>query len=102
KKKYDEFGNMRIKSRRSFYVGMGGFIGISTSISKNMRYHVDGEKYRSTNTSDYNVNKFIYGLGGYFGYKSWNIGVNYNLNNTFKKSFADQNVLNVSLIYNSF
>lgn len=102
KKKDDEFGNMIIKSRRSFYVGMGGFIGISPTMSKNMRYHEGGEKYRSTNTSEYNINKFIYGIGGYFGYKSWNITVNYNLNNTFKKSFADQSVLNVSLVYNSF
>lgn len=99
KKKTDDFGNTIIKSRQSAYVGLGGFIGYA-SISKKLEYDKDGEKYVESTQSKYNANAFSYGVGGYFGYRSFALKATYNLNPVFKKSFANQNILNVSLIFN--
>ena len=99
KRKTDEFGNTLVKSRQSMYVGLGGFIGWAT-LSKNLQYEIDGEKYNESTQSRYNSNAFTYGVGGYVGYRGVNLKATYNLNSVFKKSFADQNVLNVSLIFN--
>ena len=98
KNKYDEFGNTIVKSRQSFYVGAGGFLGY-TAMSRNLVYEQNGEKYRQNTTSKFNRNPFIYGVGGYVGYDNMSIRLTYNINNVFKKSFADQNILNVSFVY---
>lgn len=100
KKKYDEFGNAIIKSRQSLYVGLGGYIGLNTNLTNSMRYKLNNEEYNTSIVSSYNAEKFTYGVGAYVGYKEVNLRVTYNLNNVFKKSFADQNILNVSLILN--
>lgn len=99
KRKADEFGNTIVKSRQSFFVGAGGFIGY-TGITKALQYEKNGELYTESTQGKYNVNNFTYGIGGYFGYKFVNIEVSYNLNQVFKKSFANQNTLNVSLVFN--
>ncbi|HLW42447.1 MAG TPA: hypothetical protein VKY82_08785 [Flavobacterium sp.] len=98
KKKHDEFGNPIIKSHQSFYVGIGGYIGIAPNTSKTLTYIKDGEKYRESTWSRFNSERFMYGVGAYVGYKAFSIRASYNLNNTFKKSFADQNMFNVSLV----
>lgn len=100
KKKYDEFGNAIIKSRQSLYVGLGGYIGLNTNLTNSMRYKLNNEEYKASIVSRYNSEKFTYGLGAYIGYKEVNLRVTYNLNNVFKRSFADHNILNVSLILN--
>jgi len=99
KRKTDEFGNTLVKSRQSIYAGLGGFIGWAT-LTKNLQYEIDGEKYKESTQSRYNSNAFTYGVGGYVGYRGVNLKATYNLNQVFKKSFADQNVLTVSLIFN--
>src|SRR5690606_16685523 len=98
KKKHDEFGNPIIKSHQSFYVGIGGYIGIAPNTSKTLTYIKDGEKYRESTWSRFNSERFMYGVGAYVGYKAFSIRASYNLNNNFKKSFADQNMFNVSLV----
>ena len=98
KRKQDAFGNPIIKSRQSFYVGAGGFIGLNT-MSRNLVYKKDGEKYRETTNAKFNSNRFIYGVGAYVGYEDMSVRFTYNLNNVFKKSFADQNIFNVSLVF---
>lgn len=98
KHKVDEFGNKIIKSRRSFFVGAGGFIGFN-GISRNIVYEQNGDKYRESTQAKFNSNRFIYGVGAYIGYKDISIKAEYNLNKVFKNSFADQNVLNVSVVF---
>src|SRR5690554_6754203 len=56
KRRYDEFGNPIIKSRQSFYIGAGGFIGLN-SISRNLVYEQNGEKYREQTGAKFNSNK---------------------------------------------
>lgn len=101
KRKYDEFGNKIIKSRRSFYVGVGGYIGYS-QLSRQLEYELDGEKYRQTTAAKFNSNRFIYGVGAYVGYQNFSLRTTYNLNSVFKRSFADQNIFNVSLVLELF
>ncbi|WLD24766.1 hypothetical protein NU10_05095 [Flavobacterium dauae] len=101
KRKYDEFGNTIIKSRQSFYAGIGGFIGYS-QLSRQLEYEVDGEKYRQTTASKFNSNQFIYGVGAYVGYQNFSLRTTYNLNTVFKRSFADQNIFNISLVLELF
>lgn len=101
KRKYDEFGNLIIKSRQSFYAGLGGFLGYS-QLSRQLEYEVDGEKYRQTTAATFNSNQFIYGVGAYVGYHNFSLRATYNLNTVFKRSFADQNIFNVSLVIELF
>ena len=97
KKKFDEFGNQIIKSRQSFYVGLGGFIGVN-GINRVLKYEHEGEKYRESTQAKFNSNGFVYGAGFYFGYENVSIRATYNLNQVFKRSFADQNIFNVSVV----
>lgn len=97
KRKYDEFGNQIIKSRQSFFAGLGGFLGYS-QLSRQLEYEIDGEKYRQTTAAKFNSNQFIYGVGAYIGYQNFSLRATYNLNQVFKRSFADQNVFNVSVV----
>jgi|GEM_PF-1465125 len=97
KKKFDEFGNTVIKSRQSFYLGAGGFIGYS-AMNRNLVYTQNGEKYRQSTGAKFNTNQFVYGVGAYVGYDNISFRYTYNLNHVFKKSFADQNVFNFSVV----
>lgn len=101
RKKFDEFGNSIIKSRQSFYVGAGGFIGYS-AMTRNLVYKQNNEKYRQSTGAKFNSNQFIYGVGAYVGYQNITLRFSYNINNIFKKSFADQNIFNASVIFELF
>src|SRR5690554_1552070 len=98
KRRYDESGNPIIKSRQSFYIGAGGFIGLN-SISRNLVYEQNGEKYREQTGAKFNSNKFTYGIGAYIGHQNFTIRYTYNINRVFKRSFANQNVFNMNLVY---
>ena len=101
KRKYDEFGNQIIKSRQSFFAGLGGFLGYS-QLSRQLEYEIDGEKYRQTTAAKFNSNQFIYGVGAYIGYQNFSLKATYNLNTVFKRSFADQNIFNITLVLELF
>jgi len=101
KRKYDEFGNQIIKSRQSFFAGLGGFLGYS-QLSRQLEYEIDGEKYRQTIAAKFNSNQFIYGVGAYIGYQNFSLRATYNLNTVFKRSFADQNIFNIALVLELF
>lgn len=96
KRELDEFGNVIIKSRQSFFAGVGGFFGYS-QLGKQLNYELDGEDYRENTVSKFNSNPFVYGVGAYVGYQNFSLKATYNLNNVFKRSFADQNIFNISL-----
>lgn len=96
KGKTDESGNSIIKSRQSFFAGLGVFFGYS-QLGKQLNYKLDGEDYRENTISKFNSNPFIYGVGAYVGYQNFSLRATYNLNNVFKRSFADQNILNISI-----
>lgn len=97
KKKYDDFGNQIIRSRKSFFVGLGGYVGLNSKMDAVLKYEMDGEEYTQTTNSRFNSERFIYGGGVYVGYKFISLKATYNFNQVFKKSFADQNIFNLSL-----
>lgn len=97
KPKFDDFGNPIIRSRQSFYVGAGFFLGYS-QISRSLVYEKNGEEYKENTQAKFNTNHFIYGVSAYVGYKNFSLRGTYNLNPIFKRSFADQNILNVALV----
>lgn len=97
KHKTDDFGNKIIKSRQSFYIGLGGFIGYN-QISRGLIYDKNGEEYNERTQARFNSNPFIYGVGGYIGYQNFNIRATYNLNPVFKNSISNQNIFNIALV----
>lgn len=101
KHKTDDFGNKIIKSRQSFYVGLGGFIGYN-QISRGLVYDKNGEEYNERAQASFNSNPFIYGVGGYIGYQNFNIKATYNLNPLFKNSISNQNIFNIALVLELF
>ncbi|MEG1022256.1 MAG: hypothetical protein RSE50_12130, partial [Myroides sp.] len=101
KHKTDDFGNKIIKSRQSFYVGVGGFIGYN-QISRGLVYDKNGEEYNERTQARFNSNPFIYGVGGYIGYQNFNIKATYNLNPVFKNSISNQNIFNIALVLELF
>lgn len=101
KHKTDDFGNKIIKSRQSFYVGVGGFIGYN-QISRGLVYDKNGEEYNERTQARFNSNPFIYGVGGYVGYQNFNIKATYNLNPVFKNSISNQNIFNIALVLELF
>jgi len=101
KHKTDDFGNKIIKSRQSFYVGLGGFIG-HNQISRGLVYDKNGEEYNERTQARFNSNPFIYGVGGYIGYQNFNIKATYNLNPVFKNSISNQNIFNIALVLELF
>src|SRR5690606_7418770 len=101
KHKTDDFGNKIIKSRQSFYVGLGGFIGYN-QISRGLVYDKNGEEYNERIQARFNSNPFIYGVGGYIGYQNFNIKATYNLNPVFKNSISNQNIFNIALVLELF
>jgi len=101
KHKTDDFGNKIIKSRQSFYIGLGGFIGYN-QISRGLIYDKNGEEYNERTQARFNSNPFIYGVGGYIGYQNFNIKATYNLSPVFKNSISDQNIFNIALVLELF
>nr|WP_297306913.1 hypothetical protein [uncultured Flavobacterium sp.] len=98
KKKEDEYGNMILRSRQSYFVGLGGFFGIGgNNITQVMKYKSSGKEHRNTETGSFGANKFVYGVGAYVGHKNLSLFATYNLNPTFKNSEFDQHFLNIGI-----
>lgn len=84
KKEYKD--HFRYDTSTSFKVGLGGYAGINTGAMQRLQYEVDGKKVVEKNRSDYNVNKFVYGLDGYVGFGAISLFARYELNPIFEKS----------------
>lgn len=97
-KKEDEYGNVILRSRQSYFVGLGGFFGIGgNNITQVMKYKTSGKTHRNTETGNFGANKFVYGVGAYVGHKNVSLFATYNLNPTFKNSEFEQHFLNIGL-----
>lgn len=98
KKKEDEYGNVILRSRQSYFAGLGGFVGLGgNNIMQIMKYKTPGKTHRNTEYGNLGINKFVYGVGAYFGYKKYSLFATYNLNPTFKNSEFKQNFLNIGI-----
>ncbi|RRJ91908.1 hypothetical protein EG240_04945 [Paenimyroides tangerinum] len=98
KKKEDEYGNVILRSRQSYFMGIGGFAGYGNKkVTQIMKYKTSGKEHKNREIGAYGVNQFVYGVGAYFGYKKYSLFATYNLNPTFKNSEFKQNFLNIGI-----
>jgi len=97
-KKEDEYGNLILRSRQSYFIGLGGFIGYGNDkFNQIMKYETEGKFHKNRETGNFGANKFVYGVGAYVGHKNVSLFATYNLNPTFKNSEFDQHFLNIGL-----
>ena len=98
KKKEDEYGNVILRSRQSYFLGIGGFAGYGNDkFNQIMKYETDGKFHKNRETGNFGANKFVYGVGAYVGHKNLSLFATYNLNPTFKNSEFKQNFLNIGI-----
>lgn len=98
KKQEDEYGNVILRSRQSYFLGVGGFFGLGgNNVTQVMKYKTPGKEHKNRETGSFGANKFVYGIGAYVGHKNLSLFATYNLNKTFKNSEFKQNFLNIGL-----
>lgn len=98
KKKYSEKLNKNIfSSHKAFRLGVGGFIGTHLQTLEKNKYREDGKSKKEKISSSYNVEKFIYGLSAYVGYRETSFYVKYNLNPLFKNQPTDVNIISAGV-----
>lgn len=88
-------GKQYFKTHDSFRLGIGGYFGTNIKSKQITTYDDDNYKSRQKVKGDFNVNKFVYGLSTYIGYKATSLYLKYDLNPLFKDNLVKQN--NVSL-----
>lgn len=97
-KKEDEYGNVILRSRQSYFVGIGGFAGYGNKkVTQIMKYKTPGREHKNREIGAYGINQFVYGVGAYVGHKNLSLFATYNLNPTFKNSEFEQHFLNIGL-----
>lgn len=84
KKEYPDY--FRYDTSTSYKIGIGGYAGINTGAMQRLQYKIDGQRVVDKNRSDYNVNKFVYGLESYIGVGAMSIFARYELNPIFENS----------------
>lgn len=98
KKKEDEYGNVILRSRQAYFMGIGGFAGYGNKkVTQIMKYKTPGKEHKNREIGAYGVNQFVYGVGAYVGHKNLSLFATYNLNPTFKNSEFKQNFLNIGI-----
>jgi hypothetical protein len=78
------------RRNRNVRFGFGGFGGINLKSKQVLKYKLDGKRVKEKTKGDFNVNKFVYGLNAFIGYKDTSFYVKYDLQDLFKDSFKDQ------------
>lgn len=85
------------KSHQSARIGVGGFVGTHLQTLYKNNWKENGTNYSKKYSSSYNVEKFIYGLSAYVGYKATSFYVKYNLNPLFKNQPTDVNIISAGV-----
>lgn len=78
------------KRNKAFKFGIGAFGGINVKSKQKIIYKLDGKRKKDKTTGDYNVNRFVYGLNSFIGYKNTSFYVKYDMNDLFDNNFKDQ------------
>ncbi|GAK76405.1 hypothetical protein JCM19296_2002 [Nonlabens ulvanivorans] len=85
-----EDGIKRYGGTKPFVVGVGGYIGLVSTSSQEIKYEREGRDVTNTLTNDFEVNNFQYGLSVYAGWNDSQIFATYGLNDIFKDSPVQQ------------
>ncbi len=81
----DENGGSRY-SRRSFRIGVGGYVGYRLGGSSKFVYDDDGDNEKDVDRDDFFLTNLRYGVRAQFGYKAFDAFINYDLNNVFAEN----------------
>lgn len=84
-------------SDQSFVVGIGGYLGYTTTSTQSLEFEREGRDVTLSTTNDFEINNFNYGLSAYVGYEDLQLFVNYGLNEIFKDSPIQQNYLSFGI-----
>lgn len=69
--------------RRSFRIGVGGYVGYRLGGSSKFVFDDDGDKEKDVDRDDFFLTNLRYGVRAQFGYKAFDAFINYDLNNVF-------------------
>lgn len=83
-------GVKRNLGEKSFIVGIGGYLGYTTTSSQELRFENEGRDVTATLTNDFEINAFNYGLSFYAGWDDFQFFALYGLNDMFKDSPLQQ------------
>ncbi len=90
-------GIKRANDGDAFVVGLGGYLGYTTTSAQSFEYEREGRDVTQTIANDYEINNFNYGLSAYFGYEDAQLFVTYGLNEIFKDSPVEQSYLSFGI-----
>lgn len=97
-KKYVTNTDSYIRSHNGFRLGLGGYAGVNVRSKMKLKFEDEtGNKVKSSTTSDYNAEKFVYGLSGYIGYGTMSLYAKYDLNEVFENNPIAENNLSIGL-----
>ncbi len=85
-----EDGIKRYGGTKPFVVGVGGYLGLVSTSSQEIKYEREGRDVTNTLTNDFEVNNFQYGLSVYAGWNDAQLFATYGLNDIFKDSPVQQ------------
>ncbi|GAK89948.1 hypothetical protein JCM19297_570 [Nonlabens ulvanivorans] len=85
-----EDGIRRYGGTKPFVVGVGGYLGLVSTSSQEIKYEREGRDVTNTLTNDFEVNNFQYGLSVYAGWNDAQLFATYGLNDIFKDSPVQQ------------
>jgi hypothetical protein len=81
----------------SFVVGLGGYLGYTTTSTQTLEFEREGRDITIATTNDYEINNFNYGLSIYAGYEDLQLFATYGLNDIFKDSPVQQSYLSFGI-----
>ncbi len=85
------------RTHQSFRFGIGGYAGANLKAKQITNYEVDGNDIRMRERGDFNVNKFVYGVSTYIGYKETSLYLKYDLNPLFEDNIVEQRNISLGL-----
>ncbi len=85
-----ENGVKRYGGGNGFVVGLGGYLGYTTTSTQELRFEREGRNVTTTVTNDFEINNFNYGLSFYAGWDHLQLFALYGLNDMFKDSPLQQ------------
>ncbi len=97
---FDFSGNRNVEEKgfrthKSVRFGIGGYAGANLKAKQILHYEANGNDVKSRERGDFNVNRFVYGVSTYIGYKETSLYLKYDINPLFEDNAVDQN--NISL-----
>jgi len=93
---YDE-GLERFGDGNNFVVGLGGYLGYTTTSTQSIEFEREGRDVTVDTTNDFEINNFNYGLSVYAGYEDLQLYASYGLNDIFKDSPLEQSYVTLGI-----